>query len=264
QDERIEEAEQYARRALALDPDSAEAHLTLGFSSVTFRGDPAAACRHLKRALAISSDDPHALMWLCVTYTGVGKADAAMSLAERLALVDPLTPMSGGVRGLVEFNEGRFAEAVRWSSLWFGDEPENPAALFFHVLFLAHAGRVEEACALVDEQATSEVTDQFTALSVALRHAAEGRVEEMIRSTSGELGRTIRRDPQSASYAASIFALGGETNGAIDWLETAIGRGFFNYPFLAEHDRLLDPVRQEPRFKELLHKTEEHWRAFEG
>jgi hypothetical protein len=43
-----------------------------------------------------------------------------------------------------------------------------------------------------------------------------------------------------------------EANGeALDWLENAVRRGLLNYPLLAAHDPLLEPIRAEPRFRAL-------------
>ena len=48
------------------------------------------------------------------------------------------------------------------------------------------------------------------------------------------------------------YALIGEKEKALDWLENAINRGFIAYPFLTKHDPFLENIRGEERFQYLM------------
>jgi non-specific serine/threonine protein kinase len=50
---------------------------------------------------------------------------------------------------------------------------------------------------------------------------------------------------------------------AISWVENAIKRGFLNYPFLAQHDPTLEPLRGIDRFQSLMQEVKHKWEAFE-
>jgi hypothetical protein len=50
---------------------------------------------------------------------------------------------------------------------------------------------------------------------------------------------------------------------ALDWLEQANRLGLTNYPFLARHDRMLDHVRANPRFQQLLQRIKHQWETHE-
>ena len=63
---------------------------------------------------------------------------------------------------------------------------------------------------------------------------------------------------------AQGFAMAGEPEPAVRWLEIAVERGFINYPFLAVHDPFFEPLRQHPRFKRLLEIVHERWDRFEA
>jgi hypothetical protein len=56
-------------------------------------------------------------------------------------------------------------------------------------------------------------------------------------------------------------ALIGRTDEAIRWTRTAVGRGFINYPFLAQHSEFLKPVRGDPRFQQLLGEVRPRWES---
>ena len=57
QEEYIEKAETYARKALALDPDCPQAYIVLGDIYSAFRGNQQEAVRQYKKALSINPND---------------------------------------------------------------------------------------------------------------------------------------------------------------------------------------------------------------
>jgi len=59
-------------------------------------------------------------------------------------------------------------------------------------------------------------------------------------------------DEQFSWMLSGVLATAGDHEGALRWLENAIRRGFTNHRFLAERDTLLAPLREDPRFKELM------------
>ena len=62
---------------------------------------------------------------------------------------------------------------------------------------------------------------------------------------------------------ATFYSYLDDKEQSIDWLENAVDRGFINYPFLSEHDKLLRNIRGEERFKKLIEKVKHEWENFE-
>ena len=62
---------------------------------------------------------------------------------------------------------------------------------------------------------------------------------------------------------ASAHAAVGAKDEALFWLDAAISRGMINYPFLSEHDRYLDSVRSDARFRQLMERVRLEWERFE-
>jgi len=84
QEDYIGKAEEYARKALALDPDSPQAHVVIGLINVAFYGNVQESVRQFKMALAVNPNDPDALKELSLDYIiSVGKSAAAIPLMER-------------------------------------------------------------------------------------------------------------------------------------------------------------------------------------
>jgi hypothetical protein len=61
-----------------------------------------------------------------------------------------------------------------------------------------------------------------------------------------------------------LFALTNQTSEALDWLERSVDRGFVNYPFLSTVDPLLNGLKEENRFQELMQRVKCKWEMFEG
>jgi non-specific serine/threonine protein kinase len=54
----------------------------------------------------------------------------------------------------------------------------------------------------------------------------------------------------------------GEKEQALKWLEHIIDRGWINYPLLSRDDPLLENIRGEGRFQELMSRVKRDWEAF--
>src|SRR5262249_25574609 len=107
----LQEIMRYAQRALQLDPNSAHAHSVTG-STHLLRGEPQLAVRHLKQALALDANHADALFQLSWYYSDAGFIRLAAPLAQRLAELDPLTPISQAMPGWTALLDGRLAEAL--------------------------------------------------------------------------------------------------------------------------------------------------------
>jgi serine/threonine protein kinase len=263
-EEYIEKAEEYARKALEQDPESPEAHMVLGCTHQAFRGDQRKSFYHLKRALARNPDDPHTLFWLLLGHILVGRVDEAYPLAERLAQVDPLTPMMISVEVFLDVMGGRLAVASEELTKWFRLEPQSPVALLNCALLLAYCSRYEEARELIRGNVRAGLEHPFTRLILLLEGALDGDSSRFREIVSGDFGRMARRDPQYSWFVADIHALAGLKEEALDWLSNAVDRGFVNYPFIAEHDPLLESIRREPRFRDIAARAKYEWEHFEA
>ena len=59
------------------------------------------------------------------------------------------------------------------------------------------------------------------------------------------------------------YALLGEKEKALNWLENTIECGFINYPFLSDIDPFLENIRRENRFKKIMKRVKNEWENFE-
>jgi tetratricopeptide (TPR) repeat protein len=261
-EESLAKAHQYVEQALALDPQCADAHATLAWI-VMLEGDVVAMAKESKQALALDPTHTLALATLASAYIYAGRLAAAQPVCERLQQVDPIAFQTHWTLGALAFYGGEFDAAVQlWHALY--DHYSSAAyAPFSYAIALYYSGEHDAAAAVFDENAVRHPGNAVTKVGLVLKHAAQ-------RDTSGthalmdpEFVKTCRRDYSFAHHVAGAFAVLGETEEALAWLETAIDGGFINYPMLVEYDPLLVSVRGDERFKKLMGRVKRKWEEFE-
>lgn len=193
-------AERAVHRALALDPDSAGAHTSLGLLHIMHQDGPA-AIRELERAIELqpSYADAHNLYsWLLLL---IGRAEAGFEAATRTVELDPLSaePMAHVALGHAALEDAAgglqaVRRARRFSSYTTADLYEG--------ICLYELGRYREAV---------EVLEPLTV------------------GTDGELGVPWAGHGPDATFALSLAGLG-DVDGARDILDHIDRRGF---PFAA-------------------------------
>jgi len=158
--------------------------------------------------------------------------------------------------------EGRFEDAVEYYRELHRVEPDNPIAIQQWALALAWGGRLEEAHELLDEKVSESATNAFSRFPLLLKYAINGDQEKMDGLVQGDFEKTLRNDTQFTFFTASVFALAGTKDRALDWVEFAIEAGFANYPWLAEIDPFMAPYRGDARFLQLLERVKTEWESY--
>jgi hypothetical protein len=69
-------------------------------------------------------------------------------------------------------------------------------------------------------------------------------------------------DLQYCHCVSQIYALVGDIDESLRWLEQSTRRGWIHHPFLADRDRALDNLRGDPRFATLLQRVHAEWTQF--
>jgi len=259
-EENGKKAEIYANKALEMDPESSEAHLVLGLVNSAFFGNQQKGVYHLKKALAANPNDGDILWWLGVTYAFTGKMSALEKIAERMSEVDPLNPQTEPAKIQLKHYGGQLDLAFQLISK---HPPLDPPGLFDYAWFLVYKKRLKEAEDIIEKNIEDPKKNLMWQLYFLLKCAAKGDRDSFSRWLTPELLYTVKRDPQYSSFMADFYALLGDKEKALDWLENAASRGFINYPYLNEYDPYLENIRGEPRFKKLMESVKYEWEHFE-
>jgi TolB-like protein len=260
-DRPLDEAERCVERVLAIDPSSALGAQLRGWVRYS-RGLIGLAVQDLEAARRVDPGNPDTLGVLGNCYLISGRVDLARPLLDQLLAVDPLTPLTRCMPGWADLLDGRFEAALEPYRQMFEMDPGNPMARLFYAWVLILNRRDGEVAALADgipEEVQGSLPAQVTRF---LSHALRGDRVQALAALTPELESAGTATDLFPRFLAHGYVLAGEPGRAVYWLRIAVDRGFINYPFLAQHDHVLDPLRQRRDFRDLLGTVEERWRAF--
>jgi adenylate cyclase len=253
-------AEEHARRALEVDSDNAEAHMVLGFLYQEGLGDVDRSVYHLERSLEVKPDDPHALTWYVITLSLAGLNDEMSSAAARLMVVDPLTPISHGMLGYARQVRGDLLGGLVAVEAWRRTAPVNLMASMFYAHALAMVGRHGEALTILRQEFPSDAEDFASLMARLLRAALENDEAGMDAVMTENFRAKAARDLQLSFYITTFHALAGRRDETLEWLRDTVGRGFRNYPWMAEHEPWLAQYREDPEFREVFEGVRTAWK----
>lgn len=234
---------QEANKALEIDPDNPDAHVSLGLVDLA-RGKLPAAREKFRKAILVSPNHPDALSWFSYFNTITGNPEYAGILARRAIQRDPQNTVHYIWLGLALISQGRFMEALECLDRTVRLDPRNPypfALLQFCNLAL---GREEEARILHDYLGEFAENQYSIRLIQAIYRVKRG--DEDVEISEKDL-EEIRLSPEDSRFAADFYALKGDRDMMMDMLFQSIQNGHLNPAFL-ETDPFLNDYRQDAEF----------------
>jgi len=255
----IKKAEECARQVFALESNSAAGHALIGMVHQN-QGRPAEAIRSLKTALSIEPTNFYALQETSRVYMCVGREIEARSTQATLRSVDPLSPLTHSGPCFTQLFFGDNTVAVDEARRLLRYDPEFALARMFLALSLIHNQRFDEAHDVVKAVPDSIYTHTlFRFLKLAL----EGKRVEARSCLDPEFLERARNVEWWSWEVAECYAFIDEQDLAIEWLENAFQRGFWNYPYLTKQNTTFRRMDDNPRFQDLLKKVKTAWEQFE-
>ena len=242
-----DEAEAAARRAIAIAPALGSAYAELaGIEEDRFNFDKAQ--QFMRQAMALSPGDPKVIATsMYIRWYVCGEPDRSLSLADRLAELNPLTPTSYSIRAAILIDLRRYAEAIQAArkSLQLAPSREWPHQLIANALILMN--RPDEARAELRSVSPDDLYRLASEAIIATRAgdtSAVQRIVSQIRKVSGD----------SAMFQyAQVYAQARQFDRAFEALERGLAvkdpgvTGVRTDPFL-------DPIRRDPRYSALVKK----------
>lgn len=256
----LEAAESFAARAAAADPDSAQVLMLDGVLRAA-RSDIAGAIGALRASIAMEPSNPPALAELVRFLVETGQEDEAEPLGQRLLELDPLTPITHGLVGYIKWGRGDFEAALPDYRKSFEIAPDQPFSGLFYGCALARAGRPEPAAVVLRQTYEAFPNAALGQFARFFGCAVSGNRDEALAAATPLVLEASRPQSYLARDVAVSYGLIGENGEALEWLQHTIALGFVNYPFIAERDPLLTPLRSDPRFAAVAEVARQQWRA---
>ncbi len=286
--------EDFYRRALALDPQFARAHVELArevFRRANVQSTPidgaavrASASAHAQEALRIDPGNAQAQVMLAYAATWTGDRAAFALHARRVMELNPSDPDAHDLAADLHLQEGRMDDALAAVARMVELDPLDGHAHAVQSSWLLLAQQPQRALQAIERARLIDPDDfryaasqsrillalgrRDEALALARRAASQPRlgkaaIDVLVLAGSPEDGAALqaRTDLQPIDHAR-IALLHGQTSAFLDWLEAE--PRYYGQMSFGLFDPVWDAVRAEPRFQAWLQRlqlTQAHARA---
>jgi eukaryotic-like serine/threonine-protein kinase len=245
-----------ARRALELDPTLAHPHAVLASNEMEYDWDFAGGEAEYKKAFRLDPNDATAHQWYAQDLARMGgREQEAIAEANRAHELDPLSPIITFATGDVRLDARQFDQATEICNKLSN---ENPTFAVAHLCLAdGYWGQrmypqvIEEFKTFGQLSGDHNTSDFASALDQGFRSAGwKGALIKAI-----ETRKAQRKTGYSSAYnIAILYADLGQADEAFKWLDTAYQEHDGGLEYL-KTDFLLDPLRSDPRFAELVRKV---------
>ena len=233
-------------KALRIDPDSAIAHIYLGYMHGVYEYDWLAANAELKKATAAHSPDPvaqNAIAWMAFD---LGHRDEALRLIDAALVTDPLNPDTITNKGMSLYDMGDLDGAERAFRKCLEVSPTYTETYLYLGEIQLSRGQYKAALTETMRATPNDGRD----IGLAMIYHALGRK----RDSDAALARVISNYGDLWPHdVAQVYAYRGDLDESFKWLEKAYAERRYGL-ILVRDDPLFARVRGDPRYRVLLHK----------
>jgi tetratricopeptide (TPR) repeat protein len=249
-----------AEKAVALDENLAEAHVSLGLVLHSADFDLKEAKREFERAIKLNPNYAAAHYFLgLIVLVPWGRFDQALAELKRAVELDPFSVIMNTNVGYCYFLARRYPEAIAQLRKSTELDPNFPYTRVLLGAALELSG--DSAGAIREHERAREVEKAYGVgaqhiglVFLARAYALQGEREKALQLL-GQLQDFERQEGSVFAYGYAIIHLGlGEKDEAIEWLERSYRAKEAGVIGNLKVDPLLDPLRGDPRFEALAEK----------
>src|SRR5688572_10236756 len=249
--EAFPQAKAAAQQALEIDPSLAEAHTFLAYSLVIYDWNWAEAERSFKRAIELDPNNSAAHFRYGQIYLAPrGRLDEAIVEIKRGLDLEPLDINMGSVLAWAYLVVGQDDKALEQARKTHDLEPSHPVGRWMLSQAYNSKGMYEHAISLNEQWLQTDPSNQFALRDAGIAYAKAGRrdkAEEMI----NRFREVAKNQYVPSCRIASIYAALGDKDKAFEELDKAFEARDWEL-FRMNADRYFIPLRDDPRFKEML------------
>ncbi|MCJ7451042.1 MAG: tetratricopeptide repeat protein, partial [Steroidobacteraceae bacterium] len=243
--EGYELAREAAGKALAIDPDHAEANALLGKVADAYDGDLTAAARHFERAMTLAPADPEIRIAVAVFAMSLGRLGEAIALLRRTIASDPVNAFAHRSLAIAYYGAGQYDSAIAALRTALTISPDGMGLHGLTGRAFLMKGEPELALAAIRQEQSD-----WTLLELPLVYQALGQFDR----SNDVLAQLIAKYPRdAASNIAYIRAYRGEPDEAFIWLDRAVEN---RDPGLTDIicEPLFSNVHDDPRWQSFLER----------
>ncbi len=252
--DRIGNAKAAAERALLIDASVAEAHVAAAMVKC-YQKDGQAGMESFRRAIALKPNLAIAHQRYAWVLSVFGHLDEAVREMKRAQQLDPLSPTNNTALGMILAFARQFRGSLEYC--YKAAELAPNEALIQENLAFAYAlnGMYQQAIEHYQKQAELNPEsrgDVLASIATVLVTAGRNAEAERIMRELLDLAGANKTDPYNMTR---LYAARGDKERAFEWFDKALQRDSEDVRGQARmirYDPLLDPLRSDPRFVDLL------------
>ncbi len=249
--EAFPQAKAAAEQALEIDSTLAEAHTFLAYSLVIYDWNWAEGERSFKRAIELDPNNSAAHFRYGQIYLApMERIDEAIAEIKRGLDLEPLDINMGGTLAWAYLVAGQNDKAFEQAKKTYDLDPGHPIGRWMLSQAYIYKGMYPEAISLSEQWLQTDPTNQFALRDAGIAYAKARRrdkAEEMI----GKFQEIAKTQYIPACRIASIYVALGDKDKAFGELDRAFEARDWEL-FRLTADPYWSPVRDDPRFKEML------------
>jgi TolB-like protein/DNA-binding winged helix-turn-helix (wHTH) protein/Tfp pilus assembly protein PilF len=245
-------AEKYARKALALEPDLAEAHASLGIID-TYRNRFPDAEKEFRRALDLNPNYVMAHHWRSLYLLDLGRLEEALSENERARQLDPFSLPVNHLRVFALLGLRQYDRAIEQAETEAAIDPQSPHPPVQIARIYWIEGRVLDALA---EEKTAVVLAHLPVRPRDLDEVAAVFARSGLRAAELKSAQFKEKGYKSAYLAVQVayqYGLVEDKGKVMQWLDQAFRDSGYESWVIAAPE--FDCVRSTPGFHDLLRRV---------
>jgi len=248
QHEFMPKARAAALRALELDDALAEGHSSLALIAENYDYDWETAEKEFRRALQLNPDYATAHQWYAELLSWQGRFDEAIAESERARQLDPLSPIIATDHAAILYFSRRYDDAIAQSRTALEMDPKSGRAQGIIGYSLVQKGKFQEALTEMDQPDNPLWNWAWKAYIYGRWHRATQAGDALAR-----FEQVASRERSDLTFARLMAYVGTDNEQAITVLQKAYS-DHSNTLTAIKVDPNYDPLRNDPRFQELIRR----------
>ncbi|MGH9498105.1 MAG: TPR end-of-group domain-containing protein [Terriglobales bacterium] len=239
-----------AQRAVELDDGLPEAHTALALVVQNYDFDWQTAEKEFKRAIDINANYSTAHQWYAEHLMWQGRFEEALRESEHARQLDPLSLIIASDNAVILLYARQYDRAIVQFRAVLDMDPNFSRAQMIRQAYVEKGMAAEVAAAL---EAVPPTNSPWYWTELATVYGRVGRNQEALRAL-GKLLELSRDRPVDPMEIAIAYVCVGNNSEAMSFLEKAYAQRSSSL-IAIKVDPLFDPLRDDPRFQDLLRRV---------
>ena len=250
--ESLTTAKMHASSALGLDDTLADAYASRALARLMLDWEWTEAERDFREAIRLKPSYATAHHWYAITLRALGRYEEALARARRAQALAPLSPVVRVPCGAISRDAGRHDEAIAELRAVIASDPDFALAPAQLSMTYAANGMFDESIVMAERAVRISERAPLYVLGLAQSYAWANQ-KKKARASLAEVLAEPRTERTLVFDVAGVYALLGETDTAMDWLERAADQRNGRLPWVAVA-RVFTSLHSHPRFQALIRR----------